>query len=167
MDTNEIYAILEADTFTAPLLGAVIPFDLLPNPVPQRRLYVINLDPSDAPGVHWTLVSTLEAPRSIFYFDSFGDPPPVEILPNLASSASIIKYSDVIFQSLSSAICGQTVVLCSLLLARQFTPREVLEHFPKGTEGAGEYINDVYAHQLIEIFARLPNKPLINWDLFN
>ena len=167
MDTNEIYSILETDAYTAPLLGDVIPFNLLPNPVPQRRLYVINLDPSDAPGYHWCLISSLEAPRSVFYFNSFGTPPPAEILPNLASTASIIKYSDVIIQSPSSAICGQTVVLCCLLLARQFTPAEVLEHFPAGTEGAGEYINDVYAHQLVEVFARLPNKPLINWDLFN
>ena len=116
---------------------------------------------------YWTLVSSLEAPRNIFYFDSYGNPPPIEILPNLASTASIIKFSDVTYQSLTSAICGQAVIVVCLLLARQFTPMEVLDHFPSGSEGAGGYINDVFAHQLIEIFANLPNKPLINWDFFS
>ena len=169
MDTREIYSILQTDAYTAPLLGDVIPFDLLPNPVPKRRLYVINLDPSDAPGIHWTMVSSLEAPRSVFYLNSYGDPPPTDILPNLASTASIIEFSDRILQAPTSAVCGQIVVICCLLLARQFTPLQVLDHFPVGgTEGAeGEYINDVFSHQLVETFAKIPNKPLINWDFFS
>ena len=166
MDTNEIYSILQADAYTAPLLGDVIPYDLLPNPVPKRRLFVLNLDPSGAPGTHWTLVSSLEAPRNVFYFNSYGDPPPDEILPNLASTASTILYNDVIFQSPTSAICGQMVTVCCLLLARQLTPMQVLDRFPLGSENAGQYINDVYVYKIIENFANLSDKPLINWDFF-
>ena len=164
MDTNEIYSILQADAYTAAVLGDVIPFDLLPNPVPKRRLYVLNLDPSGAPGSHWVLVSSLEAPRNVFYFNSYADPPPNEILPNLASTASTILINDVILQSPTSAVCGQIVTIVCLLLARQFTPMEVLDHFPTGSEGAGHYINDVFAHSLIAKFSRLSDKPLINWD---
>ena len=166
MDTNEIYSILKADAYAAAVLGDVIPYDLLPNPMPKRRLYVLNLDPSDAPGSHWVCVSSLEAPRSVFFFNSYADPPPSEILPNLTSTASTIVFNDRILQSLTSATCGQMVIIVCLLLARQFTPLEVLDHFPTGSKGAGHYINDIFAHDLISIFADLPDKPLINWDFF-
>ncbi len=78
---------------------------------PQYGSYIINLDDSTSSthGTHWVglYLSLSEA----MYFDSFGFPPPVEVIDFLRHS----RYSDYLYncqqiQSLQSGYCGSYVV---------------------------------------------------------
>ena len=42
-----------------------------------KGLFVINLGDFATGGTHWTCFSTI--PKNVFYFDSYGAPPPIEV----------------------------------------------------------------------------------------
>ena len=165
MDTNEIRQILQSDVYTASIFADCLPIDWIPNPLPEGRLWVINLGDSNTDGFHWCSLSTLEAPESVFWFNPLGDPPPQKIIPKLLSAASRIYYADIPLQSISTVTCGHLSTLMCLFLARSETPLEALSHFP--TPDSQPYLTvDFFAHQIISALTDLRDKSLINWELF-
>lgn len=68
---------------------------------------VINLQDSRGPGTHW--VALYSGPEADFYFDSFGLPPPQEIVE--AGRGRRLFYSSGRIQSDDSKMCGYYAVI--------------------------------------------------------
>lgn len=78
----------------------VISKDHVPE-ITKHGLYVVNLDDRTGPGTHWVVLCI--EPDIIFYFDSFGMPPPTEVI-NLSGGSYIANTSQ--FQHMDSVLCG-------------------------------------------------------------
>ena len=114
-------------------------------------------------GSHWVQVGTLDA--VISYFDSFGRPPPHEILKILADNGEIVLYSDLPIQSPLSQACGYHILAVSLLQAQGYTLLEILTDCYHAQEET--YLrNDAYAAVLISSLTTLPERSLINLKEF-
>ena len=163
MDTLEIDRTLQSDPYARELYSGTYPLDQIPNPLQPGRLYICNLDNSTQEGSHWCQVSSLDAPFSITYFDSFGRPPPHELVPSLHSQAQTVWYSDILIQSPLSQACGYHVLLVSLLQARGYSLVEILTQFYHAQDR--DYLrNDAYARAVISTLTSLEERPLINWS---
>ena len=95
-----------ASKLKLPLVG-VFNKDQLPRI--QVGSYYINMqDADDGPGTHWVLLKIIDK-KNVFYFDSFGAPPPQEVLDFVKVS---IPYSNRIIQDIDSDKCGYYVLAC-------------------------------------------------------
>ena len=163
MDTLEIDKTLRDDLFAKEIYGGTFAIDQFPNPMQPGRLYIFNLDDSTQAGSHWCQVSSLEAPFSVTYFDSFGRPPPNRLVPSLLTGAEIIRFSDVLLQSPVSQACGYHVLAVSLLQARGYSLAEILTKFYHAEDR--DYLrNDAYARSIISSLTALEDRPLIDWS---
>ena len=68
--------------------------------------YVINLDDKTGPGTHW--VAMYYNPKFTFYFDSFGMPPPQELINKTDDR---LVYNSSQYQNLKSVLCGYFCML--------------------------------------------------------
>lgn len=59
--------------------GGIYSKDELADITPENKFYIVNMDDSKGPGSHWVLVYNCR-PKQIMYFDSYGVPPPEEVL---------------------------------------------------------------------------------------
>ena len=64
--------------------------------------YIINLDDSEGPGTHWTVMRI--TPKFCIYFDSFGLPAPQDIIKY--ARKRIIVYNNDQVQDIMSDACG-------------------------------------------------------------
>ena len=72
--------------------------------------YIINLAPSTSDGTHWVALHIKN--KDATYFDSFGEPPPLDVLRFL-SDHGIYSYlcNDTQIQDIRSGYCGQYCVM--------------------------------------------------------
>lgn len=68
---------------------------------------IINLDDSANAGTHWTAI--YQTPREIYYFDSFGLPPPEEVL--VLKGNKRLFYSTNGIQMWNSVACGYYCIM--------------------------------------------------------
>lgn len=71
--------------------------------------WIFNLDDKNSAGTHWVmLLRTPHAGSGVKweYFDSYGMPPPEEILDLLAGIADEIEYNSYQLQAMGTAYCG-------------------------------------------------------------
>ena len=163
MDTFEIDQTLRNDPYAKGFYGGTFAIDQFPNPIPPGKLYICNLDDSTQAGSHWCQVSSLEAPFAVTYFDSFGRPPPNQLVLSLLSGAEIIRFSDILLQSPVSQACGYHVLTVSLLQARGYSLVEILTKFYHAEDR--DYLrNDAYARSIISSLTSLEDRPLIDWS---
>ena len=107
------------DLINIPNFGGVKMRDELKGKANAVESGIINLNTSSEPGSHWTCYYKDE--DDIFYFDSFGEPPPMELLKYLKSDADLFKDLPVIkcnalaVQHDQSSECGS---LCLYLLKK-------------------------------------------------
>lgn len=103
--------------------------DNLPEKAELRGSYIINLDSQDGSGTHWVACHVNRNEK--YYFDSFGLPPPEEIISFLNgkpravgdldfSSRDPIVHDSIVYstsqiQGMTEAICGH---LCLMILYR-------------------------------------------------
>lgn len=66
--------------------------------------YILNLDTSAGSGTHWT--TFMLSKKTIQYFDSFGMPPPQELVDYASKHKLAIKYNQQQYQNVSSVACG-------------------------------------------------------------
>jgi len=100
--------VTEAKRRGLPLIGVFLKDSLpLGNPSPHG-LYVFNLDNSDGEGTHWTAAFTRG--KEVTYFDSFGFPPPVEIVRFLKRRYKKVGWNGWVLQSIKSTVCGWWVI---------------------------------------------------------
>lgn len=80
--------------------------DEIPDDVPARHGFILNLDTSNGGGTHWTAVMRVSPasnkPLHMCYYDSFGCPPPEEVLDRYGSC----YYNTEIHQPIRSSACG-------------------------------------------------------------
>lgn len=88
---------------SSPHFGGCYSRDVLP-PI-RNRFYIINLDSNSGPGTHWVLLYNCD-PHTSYYFDSYGMPPPQEIVEAMKHSNKKRVFNDVDLQALGSDACG-------------------------------------------------------------
>lgn len=69
--------------------------------------YIINLDSSTGPGTHWVALATMD--DRMFYFDSFGLPPPDEVM--VVARGYRLFFSPAQIQKWDSTACGYYCVM--------------------------------------------------------
>lgn len=117
MTTDSQLAVL-AKKLHIPLNGILFKDKLYKlNPVPN--CYIINMANSDTHGSHWVALY-LESPARAAYFDSFGEPNPVEITKFVNRfGCSDIIYSKKEIQNINSGWCGQFSLAFLAFMTRQ------------------------------------------------
>ena len=80
--------------------------DELPNHL-KNGSYVVNMASSDHEGTHW--VAFVVDKRKAYYFDSFGEPPPIDVL-NFLNGCTDMYLSRAEIQNINSECCGWYVV---------------------------------------------------------
>lgn len=78
--------------------------DTIPNRMIGNRCMIVNLANHDEAGTHW--VAVLKKGNCIVYFDSYGIPPPKNILKMMKESAKHTKASNKAHQAVKSIRCG-------------------------------------------------------------
>ena len=164
MNTQEIDYVLSKDEYSHMYAG-VFPIDLLPDVLKPQQVYILNLDTSKEKGSHWVCLQTIGAPEIITYFDSFGSPPPLEIIPKLLRNGKTIVYSDIAVQSILSQYCGYHCLMVTLLMERKFTLKDILIDCYRAEDE--QYLrNDCVAALVIHSLFTLKERALIDWAQF-
>lgn len=86
--------------------------DKLPKKIWRNETGIVNLDDSTGPGTHW--VSYKKLGNTVYYFDSFGNLPPVKELQFYFHPATCVMYNYQQYQNFNTEICGH---LCLEFLA--------------------------------------------------
>ena len=85
-------------------LNGIFMKDQMPDK-PKNGCYIINLQSStQGNGTHWTALFIYK--KMSYYFDSFGAPPPNEIILFTKKKKGHLLYSNWIIQDLTSEACG-------------------------------------------------------------
>lgn len=77
--------------------------DKLPSRVAKNESGIVNLDSYKGIGTHW--VAYFKCGSNVDYYDSFGVPPPTELLKYFGSKC-LVTYNYEQEQKLSQVICG-------------------------------------------------------------
>ena len=81
--------------------------DTLPKQINQSESTIVNLDSHTHSGTHWCLIyNNPQDDKNVYYFDSYGQPPPKEVEKYLKTSGKKILYNTSILQNLNSSMCG-------------------------------------------------------------
>ena len=98
--------------------------ELLKLPKTTKNI-IINLDSSRGEGTHW--VCLYNTPDYKFYFSSFGDNPPKEVIKFFnRSEAPVREYSDTQIQEFNTFYCGQISIYILYCLNHNMNPNEVI-----------------------------------------
>jgi hypothetical protein len=68
--------------------------------------YILNLDTTNGVGTHWTAFHIDTSAKTIYYFDSFGEPCPNECAVAWAKAKFKIKCNATHIQDIKSKLCG-------------------------------------------------------------
>jgi hypothetical protein len=114
--------------------------------VPRGLFYVMNMDVDSGSGTHWVGIYCCH-PDHDYYFDSFGCPPPEEVLAFLKSNEKPLIINDVRIQSLTSANCGYFACEVMIQLDKGYKfSTIILDHFTKKIGHSEQYIDKLFAH---------------------
>ena len=70
----------------------------------QNGNYIINLDDSGNDGTHWTALIVKN--NISFYYDSYGCPPPEQIIEFCKRGKTHLYYNTRVIQDIESELCG-------------------------------------------------------------
>lgn len=118
-----------------------------------KGLWVINLDDAPGIGTHWTCFSTI--PKNVFYFDSYGAPPPIEVDKYIKRTTGKKKYfvNRIQLQAISATYCGWFAV--AVLYLMQHLQGSVAKRFDKITDWLNsENLHDNY-DKLLSFFQKV------------
>ena len=114
-----------AQKYNLPLVG-VYSKDELPKKI-QVGSYIINLqDSTEGCGSHWCLIKIFDK-KNALYFDSFGQPLPLEVLHFLRQYKPV-PYSNRQIQNIDSSRCGLYCIACDRYMST-IKRRNMLEQF--------------------------------------
>lgn len=119
MNNIEITKVLSKNRLTKNCFRGVFPIDRIPNRVYKKPAsYVINTDPSYAPGTHWVAIHFPKGRRSpAEFFDSFGRAPfNKKFIEFLTNNSERYIYNVRELQNRFSLMCGK--YCCLYLLDR-------------------------------------------------
>ena len=85
------------------------------NRLPQRKmkgLFIVNIGDYETGGSHWTCFSTV--PKNVFYYDSFGSVPPIEVDQYIKAVTGKKRYTinRIQSQALNATYCGWFCIAC-------------------------------------------------------
>lgn len=89
--------------------------DLDRDKIPVGFPFILNLDITGNPGTHWVMFMRITR-QTMFYYDSFGRPPPDELIKLCDRYDWTLKYIDIQIQDDSSTACGYFTVYMIILL---------------------------------------------------
>ena len=127
----------------------------LPNSL-DAKYYIINMDSKSGPGTHWVLVDNRRSNECI-YFDSYGMPPPEEVLQRMTKTGKSLVYNDADLQELGSEQCGWWCEYVAEELAKGENFRKVVS-FAQSQPHPDKYLQKVFNK------SKLPYK--FNMDYF-
>jgi len=78
----------------------------LPAKIGTKEMGIINLDDFGNPGTHWVAYFNAPGHKYVYYFDSFGLPPPEEVKRYLKTSHKQIQMNTGEIQQIDSIMCG-------------------------------------------------------------
>lgn len=114
-----------AKKYKLPLIG-IYSKDELPKKI-QVGSYIVNMqDSTDGNGTHWCLIKIFDK-KNALYFDSFGQPLPLEVLDFLKHYKPI-PYSNRHIQNIDSSRCGLYCIACDRYMNKVMR-RQMLEQF--------------------------------------
>jgi hypothetical protein len=114
-----------AKKYKLPLIG-IYSKDELPKKI-QVGSYIVNMqDSTDGNGTHWVLIKIFDK-KNALYFDSFGQPLPLEVLDFLKHYKPI-PYSNRHIQNIDSSRCGLYCIACDRYMNKVMR-RQMLEQF--------------------------------------
>jgi hypothetical protein len=114
-----------ARKYKLPLVG-VFSKDQLPDKLQVGSYYVNMQNADDGEGTHWVLVKIFDK-KNAFYFDSFGERIPLEVM-NFLEHYKPIPYSNRHIQNIDSSRCGLYVVACDRYMST-IKRKKMLEQF--------------------------------------
>jgi len=81
--------------------------DTLPLHINKHEATIVNLDSDKNDGTHWTMLYNRPIDtKNVYYFDSYGAPPPNEVEKYLRTSGKKIQYNSSQLQNILSTMCG-------------------------------------------------------------
>jgi len=128
MNTTEIDRILFSQKRTKRLFLGTFPSDQLPEQLPREFLLCSNIQTSKEPGSHWVALARLHG--KVYYFDSFGKPPPKRGgLAKFCSRFNGIYFNNISHQRKDADTCGGYVIFVLTMLAHGHSFREIIQLF--------------------------------------
>ena len=100
--------------------------DTLPNKIKQQECAIVNLDTIKGPGTHY--VCYYKNKSTHIYFDSFGLPPPQELIKYIGKPP---QYNSTEIQKRDSVICGAYCLYVLKALSDGYSFNEVWESLVK------------------------------------
>jgi hypothetical protein len=99
-----------AQRMDIPLVG-VYSKDKLPKQK-IKGLFIVNIGDFHTGGSHWCCFSTV--PRSVYYYDSYGAVPPIEVDYYIKATTGLKRYTinKIQTQSLGATYCGWFCIAC-------------------------------------------------------
>lgn len=167
MDANELMRVANVDPYISQYLDGIYSLNTLPKQLRVNATYILNLSPDWSPGSHWTAISTLSTSQvgrrypSVFFFNSFGLPPPYSIGESLRSvTTDCIYYSDIKIQHFLTRSCGFLTLHFLSLVSRGLSPMDILlrHFFPADQE---PFKNEILIQPAITEFASLKKRPIL------
>lgn len=154
MNTTSVLGILNSDQAVKQILLGVFPSDFLPNINSYPAALVINLDPSYKPGSHWVALYFSKS-GTCDYFDSYGLPPPKDLVQYLHSNAKRFTYNNKQVQRFFTSTCGQMCIYFLIWRSRGIPFSEIVKSITNDEFITG-FINalfnirtQVYSHDFI------------------
>lgn len=147
----------EIDTYLNPFCnykGCYGIKDEFPSPNRSETIgFIVNLDRSrGGSGTHWVLV--LAGPGSSFYFDSFGVPPPTEIIRRFPETER--NYNRLSVQGIRKASCGYYDIYVFLYFMHHGNVIHALDKFTNDTNKNDILLSKFIYSAKVQELKRLP-----------
>lgn len=118
MNARDLSMILQTDTYARRYFRGVYPRNRLPRFFHRPCALIVNTDKFGGPGEHWVAI-WLDRNGQGEYFDSFGAPPVFEEVEKfLKSNCTNYNYNRIMYQDVTSAMCGVYVLYYILMKSR-------------------------------------------------
>lgn len=109
----------------------------------SSKCYVFNLDTKRGPGTHWTMVSNIN-PLYVYYFDSFGEPPPEHVLRMMKSTGKQLLRNNRQVQDIKADSCGYWCIFMINMLLQGHSPADINNWFTTDSAHNERILNDFY-----------------------
>lgn len=109
--------------------GVVCAADEIPTKIGKKpSLFIVNTDPSDKPGKHWTvLYFPLQGP--VEFFDSLGNKPMTPFIETMIANGPQYAYNTRRLQNYNSNKCGQFCIVYAVLRINDHSMKRILDIF--------------------------------------
>lgn len=130
MKAKELYQVLSY--FCKPSFGGVWSVDTFQECHLKNKLYIVNTDRRNGPGIHWVAVYFPKNGHPE-YFDSFGRPPIRSCVRVMTEHTDHYVYNTRQLQPLTSDTCGHFCVLYATLRCSNFKLDSIIDLFQDPT----------------------------------